>query len=219
MSSDTPAVVATLVLAVVLIGASAPFTVLWWGEGTKEYEVSWEKAQDGETVTRVTQAGNTAQSDVEVDDKFVAELRLSQDSCIDNRGQPQAPAATIEYTVRVQYQNETTREWEGTWVCGGQPVVIPIHPDHPDVGAREVEDSAGSTEREAARAAVWDADFIGSLNETSTYTLEVRTARAGGNLPVPIPNVQDPSLEVNLKLEVFRWEALVQESTDDEVVR
>ncbi|MEK6976340.1 MAG: hypothetical protein AABY18_08370 [Candidatus Thermoplasmatota archaeon] len=230
---DKPAMLVTAILAVVLIAASVPFTVLWWGEGTTTYDVDWEESAVGTAKVALTGPGsNTVEQPVNnllVSNVTVA---VAQDGCSDGLGTPAGfnPNAQMTWKLSVRYANGTTEvvkkadgtDATGTFQCSDAPFTVPI-PRHeqPALGAREVDadDADGEqTEREAARAGVWDADLVGKLNETSVYVLELTATRGPTTFPLPV-GAPATTLAVTMTLTVEHWQALLQETGDDEVVR
>lgn len=209
----------TAVLAVVLIAASLPFTIMWWGEGTTEYEVDWEQAEVGSDTAQLTAAPQTAApAEVRAPNVLVSNVTVTLDNCVDTLGTGNLNApAQMTWRLSVRHDNGTTETLDqGSFDCADDVNVKIQRAQRPTIGAREVESGSPSDEREAARAAVWDAELLGSLNETATYVLELSSTRGPATIPLGAPA---PSLAVTMTLTVERWEALVQEVGGQEEVR
>jgi hypothetical protein len=214
---DRPAVVLTAVVAVVLIVASGPFTLLWWGEGNTEYEVDWESVESGSGQARVTAAPQTQTAEVPAGDILTSFVTVAVPQCTDGAQAPLTQPATLSWTLSYRMDNQTTEIGRGSFTCAQRPAEQSFaRTPEPNLGSREVEMSDDeSEERAAARASIWSSDLYGGLNETGTYVLQVSSSRPAAT----VPGVPAPALSATLDVKVHKWQDLVQEAADGEVVR
>jgi hypothetical protein len=215
---DRPAVVLTAVVAVALIAVSGPFTLLWWGEGNTEYAVDWESVETASGQARITAAPQTQTAEIPAGDILTSFVTLAVPQCTDGAQAPLTQPATISWTLSYRMGNDTSQVGQGSFTCAQRPTAeqsFARHPE-PNLGSREVEMSDDEAEeRAAARASIWSSDLYGGLNETGTYVLEVTSSRPASTLP----GVPAPALSATLDVKVHRWQDLLQEVADDEVVR
>jgi len=212
---DKPAAVLTAVVAVALIAVSAPFTMQWWGEGTTEYEVDWESAETASAQARLTGSAQTQRAEIPAGDVLTSFVNVTVTQCTDPAAPPLQSPASISWVLTYEEGGNGTELGRGSFSCQQMPEEGFARTARPSLGAREVERSTDDEERAAARAAIWDADLLGGLNETGTYVLEVSSTRPAG----AIPGLPAPALAVTFELTQYRWEPLLLEVGQDEVVR
>ena len=212
---DRPAALIALVLGLLVVAGSLPFTVLAFcakeGCGAtppepKEFLVIWATNHAGD---RSASIGKPSEIPVLGP---VARVTLSG-TCVDEFDDRYQQAATFNYTLarKVSGQaDEMVRS--GTFTCdggvpSGLPLVFDVEP-HPELSSISALNSTEALREAKNRTA----------EEPTIFVLRVAASRPQtqvGGIPVPDPGVSPPRAEADLTAVFERWAAGVQEKPQE----
>jgi hypothetical protein len=220
---DLPATMIAVVLGLLIIGASLPFTVQAYcrqngcgGEPPavpKQFDVAWQKVDAASApLLRLDNGHHDGTSSVDVTATLVATVQVTAVGCDSDRFNPQLgqKPATITWTLKGGSKPAT-----GHFTCADLhgPVFL-LNLSAPDIGRIDAQDLA------AARASLWGK--AAPANTTATYTLTASWVRPPSTVepPVPVPGgVGATSLNVGLDLKVQKWTAQVTPHPEEVTVR
>lgn len=219
--SDTPAIVIAIILGVLLIALSAPFTVALFGDGANAYTVTWGETDAAANAGDLAELNAPVRVDLSVVDLYTAGIRVevAQGDCADtyNPQFMQNPATITWKVTRIEGGASTDlgAGASGSFTCdevgGGKSWEIHRF-TQPDIAERD------GADKDAARSSVWSA--YGDLNETATYRLEFSAQRdpPPAGLPIPLPGTST-SLMVTMSVTAEAWQPLISDKVDEPVVR
>lgn len=194
-------------MGLVLIAASAPFTVALWDEGTDPlaWNVAWDPVPAGNDA-RASLSG-TGQAETELNVTGIPGSVVVDVACTDVpiAGPLGGQGTPVQMEV-VLYEGETEME-RRTGTCAelnGEPWNVTL--EHPDL------DEVSGMEREDAEEAL--AERVAQENRSTLYRVTVLAERPSST-PVPVPV---GSFNADVRLSATVWEASVVDR-ETEVVR
>lgn len=195
---DKPAVATVLLLAVLLIGASAPFLDVAPAASGNDFLIGWTETETGSASAPVGASGAPTTLRVEVNDVLPSNATVAVD-CTDGGQPPLTGTATITWIL---YEGDEEKD-RGSFTCNGTNEEKVPQEDRPDIGSA----SAGSASDAREEA------YAGLDNETVEYRAVFTWTRSGGT-PLPVPVEFSGTYSLTLE----HWTATAVE-TDQEVPR
>ena len=168
---DKPAVATVVVVALVLIGVSAPFLDVAPAAGGDDFLIRWSESETGSASAPVGASGAPTTVRVQVTDVLPSNATVAVD-CTDGAQPPVTGTATIAWTL---YEGDEEKA-SGSFTCGGTNEEKVAQEERPDIGSA----SAGSATEARDQA------YAGLDNETVEYRAVFTWTRSGGT-PLPVP--------------------------------
>ncbi len=197
---DAPAATIAAILGLVVIGVSAPFTVLAYNDlasASKDFTATWAEKAGAPTET------TTASATVHVAGVLEATVMVKVNSCTDNRGPNNIyPAATLTGKLT---DPKGRVVFNGPIACTAGATAYKNTTTHPDVGKVTASDAGG--------ALMAFNNTVEKSRVTGDYKLEITASRPASNPPIPPQFPVQPSISYAIDLSVGQWQASLTEAT------